>query len=97
MIRDQEEIKSRDDGKIMANREEIITTLIGRLTPLAGPGVEVEESTELVTTLGLDSQKVLDLLLDLEDDFDVLVPMEDLVDVQTVGQLADVILLRLED
>ncbi len=80
----------------MPNREEILQGLIQRLQPLAAPGVNVDQETNLVETLGLDSQRVLDLLLDLEDDFDVLVPMEDLVDVQTVGDLATVINDRIQ-
>ena len=81
----------------MPNRDEILQALIDRLQPLAAPGVTVEEDTNLVETLGLDSQRVLDLLLDLEDDFDVLVPMEALVDTQTVGELATVIHSRIQD
>ena len=79
----------------MASRKMILDRLFDYLRPLAGPGVEVTQDTDLVATLGLDSNKVLDLLLDLEDDFDVLVPMEALVDVQTVGELANVILSRI--
>ena len=81
----------------MPNRDDILQGLKDRLEPLASPGVTVEEDTNLVETLGLDSQRVLDLLLDLEDEFDVLVPMEALVDVETVGELATVIHLRIQD
>mgnify|MGYP001107540154 CR=1 FL=1 len=81
----------------MPSRDDILQALIDRLQPLANPGVTVEEETNLVETLGLDSQRVLDLLLDLEDDFDVLVPMEALVDVQTVGELATVIHTRSQE
>jgi acyl carrier protein len=82
---------------MMATREKILRRLYDYLQPMAPQGVEVAEDTDLVATMGLDSNKVLDLLLDLEDDFDVLVPMEALVDVQTVGDLADVILSKLEE
>ena len=80
----------------MPNHDEILQGLIQRLKPMA-EGAEVTADTDLGTTLGLDSQKVLDLLLDLEDDFDVLVPMEALVDVQTVGELAAVIHARIQE
>ena len=82
---------------MMPSRDEILDRLFDYLRPLAGPDVEVDQDTDLVATLGLDSSKVLDLLLDLEDDFDVLVPMEALVDVQTIGELATVILSRIEE
>jgi len=55
---------------------------------MAGPGVTLEEDTDLTTTLGLDSHKVMDLMLDLEDEFDVLVPTNELADVRTAGELA---------
>ncbi len=57
--------------------------------------MELGADTNLVTTLKLDSQKFLDILLDVEDTFDVLVPMEAVVDVQTAGELAEVIERRL--
>jgi len=82
---------------MMASDQKILDKLFDYLKPLAAPGVEVTHDTDLVATLGLDSNKVLDLLLDLEDDFDVLVPMEALVDVQTVGDLAEVISSRIEE
>ncbi len=82
---------------MMPSRDKVLDRLFDHLRPLAGPDVEVTQDTDLVATLGLDSSKVLDLLLDLEDDFDVLVPMEALVDVQTVGELATVILSRIEE
>ncbi len=39
----------------------------------------------------LDSVKVLDLVMEIEDEFDISVPMNLMADVQTVNDLVDVI------
>jgi len=57
----------------------------------------VEEDTDLVRTLGLDSTTLINLLLEIEDTFDVAVPLNALADVQTPGQLASVIHDRLPE
>ena len=77
-------------GRVL-NGEEILGRLLTSLEPLAEPGVELGADTNLVTTLKLDSQKFLDLLLDVEDAFDVLVPIAAVVDVPTASDLAAVI------
>lgn len=75
----------------MASYDEILERLYAHLEPLAGPDVTLDEETDLTTTLGLDSHKVMDLMLDLEDEFDVLVPTNELADVRTAGELATLI------
>ncbi len=75
----------------MATESEILERLIEYLKPMAPDGVELSAETHIVTTLALDSVKVLDIVLDIEDDFDAVVPMEALVDVHTVGDLVKVV------
>jgi acyl carrier protein len=81
----------------MPTHDDVVQRLLEYLEPMADPGMELTRDTNLVTTLSLDSQKIMDLLLDVEDDFDVLVPMEALVDVETVDELATVIHRRIEE
>ena len=81
----------------MPSRDEILQRVLAGLEPLAPEGVELDEDTDLVQTMGLDSVKVLDMLLDIEDDFDVEVPLEALVDVNTVGQLVTVVHRRIKE
>ncbi|MBI2994352.1 MAG: acyl carrier protein [Gammaproteobacteria bacterium] len=71
--------------------DDILTRLIRHLERFAGPDVAIDEDVELVTELGLDSVKVLDVILEIEDEFDVSVPMNLLADVRTVRDLATVI------
>lgn len=75
----------------MSSYDEILDRLFTHLEPMAGPEVTVDEEIDLTTTLGLDSHKVMDILLDIEDEFDVLVPMNELADVRTAGELATLI------
>ena len=70
---------------------DILTRLTTHLERIAGPGIAIDENSELVTQLGLDSVRVLDVIMEIEDEFDVSVPMNLLADVRTVRDLAHVI------
>lgn len=71
------------------NYEDISAKLKTELSKLVPPEVQLDDDADLVTGLGLDSFKVLDLLLDIEDEFDISMPVNLLVDVRTVKDLAD--------
>ena len=72
-----------------ASYEEIQEKVITELSKLTATDVDLTEDSELVTELGLDSFKVLDLLMDIEDEFDISMPVNLLADVHTVRDLAD--------
>ena len=72
-----------------ASYEEILQKVINELSALTAPDVTLTENSELVTELGLDSFKVLDLLMDIEDEFDISMPANLLADVHTVKDLAE--------
>ena len=72
-----------------ASYEEIQEKVITELSKLTPPDTALTEDSELVTELGLDSFKVLDLLMDIEDEFDISMPVNLLADVHTVRDLAD--------
>ena len=72
-----------------ASYEEILQKVINELSALTAPDVTLTENSELVTELGLDSFKVLDLLMDIEDEFDISMPVNMLADVHTVKDLAE--------
>ena len=71
-----------------ANYEEVLTRLNRQLENIAEANTKFDEKTDLVEGLGLDSFKVLDLLLEVEDEFDISVPMNVLTEVRTVEDLA---------
>ena len=72
-----------------ASYEEIQERVITDLSKLTPPHTVLTEDSELVTELGLDSFKVLDLLMDIEDEFDISMPVNLLADVHTVKDLTD--------
>jgi acyl carrier protein len=67
---------------------DILQRLHPHLDRLAGGRIAVTEDMELVAQLGLDSIKVLDLIMEIEDEFDLSIPMNVLADVRTVRDLA---------
>lgn len=75
----------------MPSYDEVLERLRAHLEPLTGPDVDLDRDTDLTSTLGLDSHKVMDILLDIEDEFEVAVPMSEVADVRTVGELASVV------
>jgi acyl carrier protein len=73
-------------------REEVINRLSRHLQRFARPGIPIDADSDLVARLGLDSIKVLDLIMEVEDEFDISIPMNTLADVRTVHDLADAVL-----
>ena len=73
----------------MPSHEEILSDLYELLGPFAKEGRDIDSETELVGELGLNSLKVMDMLMEIEDRYDITVPLNILPDVRTVGDLAD--------
>lgn len=68
---------------------EIFTSLCELLPPFVGElEQDIGEDTELVGELGLNSLKIMDLLMEVEDHFDVTIPLNSLPKIRTVGDLA---------
>ncbi len=72
----------------MKTYQDILTELLNTIRPLAPNAGSLDEDTELMGNLGLDSMKVMNLLQEVEDHFDVSIPINVLPDVRTVGDLA---------
>jgi len=74
------------------NHEEVVSAIIGIVTPIAaGEQREIVEDTELSAQLALDSLKVMDLIVAVEDRFDISIPLNALADVRTIGDLAELV------
>jgi len=69
---------------------------MAHLERLAPPDSTLHSDIDLVSELGLDSVKVMDLMLDAEDEFDISVPLNVLADIRTPDQLAQAINKLLE-
>jgi len=74
------------------NHQAVVEKLIELVTPFAeGRPVAITESTGITSELGLDSLKVMDLVVAVEDEFDISVPINALAEVRTVGDFAALI------
>ncbi len=72
----------------MPSYDDILTTIYDVLQPFTSAGQTLTEDTELVADLNLDSVKVMELLLNIEDRFDISIPLNILPDVRTIKDLS---------
>ena len=72
----------------MKSYDEILTELYAILTPYIKKEITLEERTELVSDIGLDSLQVMQILLEVEDRFDISIPLNIIPDVRTVKDFA---------
>ncbi|HFP4431403.1 TPA: acyl carrier protein [Escherichia coli] len=77
----------------MVNREIVMDYILSCLQDLVENGVEIKPDSDLVNDLGLESIKVMDLLMMLEDRFDISIP----INVKTPAQLMETLLPWLEN
>ncbi|GAB1232305.1 acyl carrier protein [Ferrigenium sp. UT5] len=68
--------------------QRVLAQLYEELASFTHGRVKVEENTELVGELDLDSLQLMNLLLFVEDRFDISIPVSILPDVKTVRDLA---------
>ncbi|MCZ9095662.1 phosphopantetheine-binding protein [Escherichia albertii] len=81
----------------MVNREIVMDYILSCLQDLVENGVEIKPGSDLVNDLGLESIKVMDLLMMLEDRFDISIPINILLDVRPPVQLMETLLPWLEN
>jgi acyl carrier protein len=72
----------------MTTYADILNAVYEVLRTFTKEGQELREETELVADLNLDSVKVMELLLNIEDRFDISIPLNILPDVRTVKDLS---------
>ena len=69
----------------------ILQKLCKHLEHLADSAIEITPDTDLINELAIDSVKLLNLIMEIEDEFDISVPINVLADVNTVHDLANLI------
>jgi len=72
----------------MHDYQTILQALKEILKPFVPLGQKVNEDTDLVADLGLDSLKVMKILESVEDRFDISIPLNVLPEVRTVKDFA---------
>jgi acyl carrier protein len=73
---------------MMAQYEEIVNQLFQLLKPSVQDVKKLQENTDLIADLGLDSLKVMTLVEEVEDSFDISIPLNILANVRTVKDFA---------
>ncbi len=74
-------------------RADIISEICQHLAPFKTDERQtITGSTVISKDLTVDSLAVMDMVMELEDRFDVSIPMNMVVEIRTVGELADTIL-----
>jgi len=81
----------------MQSKEEILDQLFKLIRPYSEQSIALSEQTRIMDDVGLDSMKVMELVMQVEDHFDVSVPLNILPDVTTIGELAKHLEALLQD
>ena len=71
--------------------DEIMQLLCDRLSSLTNTHIEITPETNLISQLSIDSIKLLNLIMEVEDAFDISIPINALIDVEPVRELVDLI------
>ena len=72
----------------MGDYQDILNQLFEIIKPSVKDGRQLEEDTDLVADLGLDSLKVMTLVEEVEDQFDISIPLNILASVRTIKDFA---------
>jgi acyl carrier protein len=72
----------------MGDYQNILNQLFEIIKPSVKDGRQLEEDTDLVADLGLDSLKVMTLVEEVEDQFDISIPLNILANVRTIKDFA---------
>jgi acyl carrier protein len=81
----------------MQSEEEILDQLFELIRPYSEQSIVLSEQTRIMDDAGLDSMKVMELVMQIEDHFDVSVPLNILPDVTTIGEFAKHVETLLQD
>jgi len=81
----------------MQSKEEILDQLFELIRPYTEQRIVLSEETRIVDDVGLDSMKVMELVMQIEDRFDVSVPLNILPDLSTIGEFANHLQTSLQD
>lgn len=81
----------------MQSKEDILDQLFKLVRPYSEKPIAIREQTRLIEDVGLNSMKVMELVMQVEDHFDISVPLNILPDVQTVGEFAEQVQKLLKD
>lgn len=73
------------------NISETLRQILSRFAPRKDGELRLTDSTLLITDLGIDSPRMIDILLDIEDHFRVTIDDTQFQNVKTFGDLVELI------
>lgn len=81
----------------MPSREDIMVKVSELIGPFNNKGVALKEATTFQGDLEWDSLTVMDFVAAVEDEYDIIITMNMQAEIESVGQLADVVAKLMED
>jgi acyl carrier protein len=75
----------------MAADDDVLGTITKVLEPFRKGGKPIDADTDIAEDLSVDSQAMMDLMMELEERFDVSIPLNLLPEVRTVGDLVNTV------
>ncbi|GDX61110.1 MAG: acyl carrier protein [Nitrosospira sp.] len=76
---------------MLYDQETILQRLSHHLKNFVGLGIEISPEMDLINQLAIDSIKLLNLVMEIEDEFDISIPISSLVDIHTVNDFSNLI------
>lgn len=73
-------------------QDEIHQQVVAAIQSVIGPEHSITAETNILRDLSLDSVAVMDVILHIETQFDTMIPMNQFAEIQTVGDLTQVII-----
>jgi acyl carrier protein len=80
-------VENKDIDPAMAIRDEITSIF----EQVLGHPVKVDDRTDIVEDLGMDSLAVMNFVMAIEDFYDISIPLDRIAQIQTVGDLIDAV------
>ncbi|WAC08160.1 MAG: acyl carrier protein [Thermodesulfobacteriota bacterium] len=81
----------------MQDYRELVVKICDIIRPFNKDGIDLNEETDLAGDLGLDSLKVMELLVTVEDSLDISIPLNVLPRVRTIKDFAEQLQLLLSE
>ena len=76
---------------MQAEEKTLVEEIVGLLEPFNKEGISLNKDTNITSDLEIDSVAVMDFVMELEEKLDISIPVNMLSEVQTIGDLANVV------
>lgn len=77
--------------------DDVVNEIARLLEPFRKTAAPISSATDISRDLNLDSLAVMDFIMDLEEKFDISIPLNLVPEIQTVGDLVNIIARMRED